>query len=351
MLKKLIIEKIKKCGAISFEDFMEMALYFPELGYYTRADIKIGRQGDFFTASHLSSVFGFLLSKEVENVYQNLNCPQDFTVTEIGPGMGYLAKDILDEISIPLKYNLVEINPSLKDLQQQNLKQHSDKTQWVNSIEDLEPFTGVFICNEVFDALPVRCFEISESEEIMEVYVDFKDYELIEVLLPCRKNTLQYIEEFAPWVLKIKGYRSEVNLKMKSLIEILSKKLKKGFVLIIDYGYNCQEYYHPERKKGTLLCYYKHSITENPYINIGNQDITAHVNFTALEKWAKQAGFKVEGHLSQSKFFLSLCDEAVLREIYQKNLIQHFKRLVLPQGMGESHRVMILSKNLDSHFR
>ncbi|WP_353683385.1 SAM-dependent methyltransferase [Thermodesulfovibrio sp. 3907-1M] len=350
MLKEIIIEKIKKHGPIPFDEFMEMALYYPDVGYYTRADIKIGKEGDFFTASHLGSVFGFLLSKDVENIYQKLNCPQDFTVTELGPGMGYLAKDILDEVSIPLKYNLVEINPSLRDLQQQNLKQHFDKTHWVNSIDDLDPFTGVFICNEVFDALPVRVFEIDESKEVMEVYVDFKDDEFIETLLPCRKDTLQYIKEFAPGVLKIKGYRSEVNLKMKSLIDALSKKLQKGYLLIFDYGYNSQEYYHPDRK-GTLLCYHKHTINENPYINIGRQDITAHVNFTALKKWAEEAGFNCEGYFSQSKYLISLCNEAVLKEIYQKNLIQLFKRVVLPQGMGESHKVIILSKNLDSHFR
>ncbi|GAB5045912.1 class I SAM-dependent methyltransferase [Thermodesulfovibrio sp. TK110] len=351
MLKEIIIEKIKKHGPIPFDEFMEMALYFPELGYYSKNDIKIGKQGDFFTASHLGSVFGFLLSKEIKNLYKKLNCPQNFTVTEIGPGMGYLAKDLLDESSINLRYNLVEINPSMRKIQRQHLNPYLDKTQWYNSIEELSPFRGVFICNEVFDALPVRVFEIYDSKEVMEIYVDFKNDELIEIFLPCRTDTLQYIKEFAPWVLKIKGYRSEVNLKMKFLIETMSKKLENGYVLIFDYGYNSQEYYHPDRTKGTLLCYHKHTINENPYINIGKQDITAHVNFTALKKWAEESGFKCEGYFSQSEYLISLCNETVLKEIYQRNLIQSFKRLVLPQGMGESHKVMILSKNLDSHFR
>lgn len=342
MLKEIIIEKIKKHGPIPFDEFMEMALYFPELGYYTKPDIKIGRQGDFFTASHLGSVFGFLLSKQIEIFYQKLNCPHDFTVTEIGPGMGYLAKDILEEISFPSIYNLVEINPALKKVQMEKLKQPEHRIFWHSSLEELESFQGVIICNEIFDAFPVRLFEI--LEEVMEVYVDVKDDELVEILLPCRIDTLEYLQEFAPWILKTKKYRSEVNLSIKPFIESLSKKLEKGYVLIFDYGYTSQEYYHPSRNKGTLLCYHKHNINENPYIKIGEQDITAHVNFTAVEKWAKNSGFNFEGYFSQGNFFVSLCDDEILQKIYQKNLIQHFKRLVLPQGMGESHRVMVLSK-------
>jgi len=348
VLKEIIIKKIKKHGAIPFDEFMEMALYYPELGYYTKPDAKIGRQGDFFTASHLGSVFGFFLARQIEIFYQKLNCPKNFTVTEIGPGMGFLAKDILDNIdsSASIKYNLVEINPAFKKVQRERLKEHEDKIFWYSSIEQLESFSGLIICNEVFDALPVRIFEVNDSGQIMEVYVDIGEQEqLIEIFLPCRTDTLEYLQEFAPWVLKMKKYRSEVNLAMKSLIESLSKKLKKGYILIFDYGYTSEEYYHPDRNKGTLLCYYKHNINENPYINIGHQDMTAHVNFTAVEKLATMAGLKFEGYFSQGSYLISLCDEKIFQKIYQKNLKEHFKRLVLPQGMGESHRVMILSKD------
>ncbi len=347
MLKEVILREIKKHGAIPFDEFMQMALYYPCLGYYTKPDTKIGRQGDFFTASHLGSVFGFLLAKQIEIFYQNLNEPANFTITEIGPGMGFLAKDILDNIesSIHIKYNLVEINPAFKKVQKEILRQHKDKIFWYNSIEELRPFNGLIICNEVFDALPVRLFEVNCLEQIMEIYVSFGTQgELIEVLLPCRTDTLEYLQEFAPWILKMERYRSEVNLSMRSLIESLSRKLKKGYILIFDYGYTSEEYYHPERNKGTLLCYHKHNINENPYINIGQQDITAHVNFTALEKFATMAGFKREGYFSQGSYLVSLCDDKMLQKIYQKNLKEHFKRLILPQGMGESHRVMLLRK-------
>ncbi len=344
-LQKVIIEKIKKRGFIPFDEFMEMALYYPELGYYTRADIKIGREGDFFTASHLGEVFGFLLSRQIEILWHRLGCPEDFTVTETGPGMGYLAKDILDssESHIPLKYNLVEINSSLAEIQKERLKKHKNKTFWYHSIENLSPFEGVIICNEVFDALPVRLFEIRHTPQ--EVYVTVNEKEMFEeVFFPCRNDTLQYLMEFAPWTLKIQGYRSEVNIAMKPIIEKMSKVLKRGYIVVFDYGYTAEEYYHPSRNKGTLLCYYKHTINENPYINIGQQDITAHVNFTALQKWATQEGFSIEKFSSQGSYLVSLCDEKLLKKIQEKDLIQQFKRLVLPEGMGQSHRVMVLSK-------
>ncbi|MEN2993899.1 MAG: SAM-dependent methyltransferase [Thermodesulfovibrio sp.] len=347
MLKDLIIKKIKENGPIPFDDFMQMALYCPDLGYYTKPDIKIGRQGDFFTASHLGSVFGLILSRQIEIFYQKLKYPETFIITEIGPGMGFLAKDILEsiEFSINVKYNLVEINPALKQIQKESLKEYKDKIFWYSSIDELNPFEGLIICNEIFDSLPVRLFEVSDLGEIMEVYVGIDDKEqLIEILLPCREDTLEYLKEFAPWVLNIKGYRSEVNLSMKSLIESLGRKLKKGYILVFDYGYTSQEYYDPQRKRGTLLCYHKHSINENPYINIGYQDITCHVNFTALEKFATVVGFEVERYSSQGSYLVSLCDEEILQKIYQKDLKEHFKRLILPQGMGESHRVMILRK-------
>lgn len=345
-LQEIIIEKIKKNGFIPFDEFMEMALYYPELGYYTRAHIKIGREGDFFTASHLGSVFGLLLSRQIEILWKRLGCPEDFTITEIGPGMGYLAKDILDslESKIPLKYNLVEINPSLVELQKERLKNYKDKTFWYHSIEDLFPFEGIIICNEVFDALPVRLFEIGQIP--MEVYVTLNEKSMFrEKLFPCREDTIQYIMEFAPWIFEIQGYRSEVNLSMKTFIEKLSKILKKGYILVFDYGYTAEQYYHPSRNKGTLLCYHRHTINENPYINIGEQDITAHVNFTALQKWATQEGFSIEEFSSQGSYLISLCDEKLLYEIQKKDLIQQFKRLILPEGMGQSHKVLILLKH------
>ncbi|HHW20924.1 class I SAM-dependent methyltransferase [Thermodesulfovibrio thiophilus] len=348
-LKDIIIERIKKNGPIPFDEFMNMALYYPEAGYYTKSDLKIGRQGDFFTASHLGKVFGLILSKQIKLMWGKMGCPDEFAITEIGPGMGYLAEDIMEELLYnendkhSFKYYLIEINPHLENTQRERLKKYQGKIFWYDSIDKLEEFQGVLICNEIFDAFPVRVFEI-RNNKVFEVYVRLNTEEFTEELKPARQDTVEYINEFAPWILEIDGYRSEINLAMKEFIKTIYKMMKRGFVLIFDYGWSNEEYYSYERKKGSLLCYYKHSVNENPYLNTGEQDITAHVNFTALKKWAEEAGFNVDLYLSQSKFLISLCDEPLLEQLQKEDLIQKFKRLVLPSGMGESHRVMILSK-------
>ncbi len=350
-LENLIIQKIKSQGPIPFDEFMQIVLYYPGLGYYMKEDFKIGRQGDFFTASHLGKVFGIILTKALFELWQKMGCPDNFSITEIGPGMGYLAQDILEEIQqnkvfshIVFKYNLIEINPELMKIQKERLKDYSEKTIWYNTIEEVTPFEGIVICNEILDALPVRIFEI-KNKKPFEVYVTVdKNENLSEILMPARDDTVDYLEKFAACVFQLEEYRSEINLVMKEFIEKVSSEIKRGYVLIFDYGFDSSEYFSPERTRGTLLCYCRHTINDNPYTNIGQQDITSHVNFSALEKWAKETGFNVENYTSQSKFLISLCDENLLMRLDKEGLINKFKRLVLPHGMGETHRVMILSK-------
>lgn len=351
-LESLIIQKIKAEGPIPFDEFMKIALYFPESGYYMRKDLRIGKQGDFFTASHLGRVFGILLTRAIERFWEKMGFPSQFSITEIGPGMGYLAEDILNEITTyetfrncSLKYNLIELNPELIKYQKERLKRYSHLTEWHDSVERAKTLYGVIICNEIFDALPVRVFEIKEGKPL-EVYVDVNsDGNLTEILLPARQDTISYLEEFAPGIFHWEGYRSEVNLEMKNFIQSLSLALERGYVLIFDYGYISDVYYAPHRVKGTLLCYHKHRLSENPYVNIGEQDITCHVNFSALKKWANEAGFKVEESMYQGQFLISLCDEGLLERFQKEGLIDKFKRLVLPQGMGETHTAIILSKS------
>jgi SAM-dependent MidA family methyltransferase len=352
-LEKIIIQKIKSQGPIPFDEFMEMALYYPELGYYTRKSLKIGREGDFFTASHLGKVFGIILTKAILQFWQKMGCPADISIVEVGPGMGYLAQDILEEVTkedkfsqVDFKYILVEINPELIKIQQHRLKKFLSKSVWKTSIEELAQPKGIIICNEILDSLPVRVFQIINKKPF-EVYVDFDEKSKFkEVLLPARSDSTAYLEEFAPGVFQIDGYRSEIHLKMKDFIKKLDLILSEGYVIVFDYGFEKEEYYSHYRTQGTLLCYYKHTVNENPYINLGFQDITSHVNFSAFKKWAKEVGFNVEEYTSQSKFLISFCDEKLLIRFQKKDLINKFKRVVLPQGMGETHKVVILSKNL-----
>ncbi len=350
-LQKLIKEKIKKQGPIPFDEFMNMVLYEPEVGYYMRKELKIGREGDFFTASHLGKTFGILLSEAIVKLWNKLKCPKNFSIAEIGPAMGYLAEDILEELlkrdfpsHIEFNYILIEINPTLIEHQKEVLKKYNKKTTWYSSINEVKPINGIVIVNEIYDAFAVRIFEI-RNHKAFEIYVALdKENNFIETLMPARKETLDYLEEFAPQVFQIEGYRSEVNLRAKDFTLQLFNLLQKGYILIFDYGFEAEEYYVPFRNRGTLMCYFRHTMNENPYLNLGQQDITCHVNYSALKKWAQEAGFTIETFTTQSKFLLSLCDERLLMKLHKEGLIDKFKRLILPQGMGETHKVLILSK-------
>ena len=350
-LYEKIAEEINNKKIIPFDEFMELALYLPDLGYYTRNNIEIGKEGDFFTSSHLGKVFGILLGRYIKILWEKLEYPQNFSITEIGPGMGYLCEDIIEELLIKenmlsnFKYNLVEINPYLKKRQQEKLTKYLEYIKWYSSIHELSNIEGVVLCNEIFDAFPVRIFEVKKGK-LYEVYVTIDEKgNFIEKLMPPREETVEFINEFAQHVLEIEGYRSEINLRMKEFIEKLSMAVKRGFLLVFDYGWNNEEYYDPQRKRGTLLCYHKHAINENPYINVGLQDITSHVNFSVLQKWANDSGFKLIEYKSQSKFLISLCDEQILERLKKLGLIDKFKRLILPQGMGETHKVLIFFKS------
>lgn len=352
-LKEIITDMIISKGPIPFENFMRTALYHSELGYYTRRDAKIGREGDFFTASHLGEVFGVLLSKAIKLYLKNLNVENTLSIAEVGPGMGYLAYDILnelinrDKLNFSINYNLIEINQNLIKVQRERLSKFSSIARWYNDLESLEQIEGVFICNEIFDALPVRLFEI-RNRQVYEVYVSIDgNNELSETLLSARQDLTEFVEKRIPHLLEFEGYRSEVCFGGKFLLELMWKVLKRGYLIVIDYGYDMDEYYAPERNRGTLLCYHKHMINENPYENIGLQDITCHVNFSLLREWAEELGFRVLLYQSQSHFLVSLCDEETLERFKEQGLIQKLKRLVLPQGMGDTHRVMVMSKGVD----
>ncbi|MEJ5300108.1 MAG: SAM-dependent methyltransferase [Thermodesulforhabdaceae bacterium] len=351
-LRELIIHEIESNGgAISFERFMEMALYTPNLGYYMRNVPVIGQKGDFFTASHAGNIFGLLLSRHIIKIWQEMGEPNDFHIIEIGPGMGYLAYDVLTALAShstifqSLSYHLVEMNPHFASIQKARLSTLHPRIFWWSDISAMPSLCGVCICNEIIDAFPVRLFEVKQGR-IMEIYVSLNpEGNFLEILRPAEEDLINYLEFFAPWVKHFDDYRSEANLSARTWLKNLKKILDSGKILIIDYGHTSEEYYDPSRNRGTLLCYFKHQVNDCPYINIGEQDITAHVNFTAIEEWAKEAGFSVEEYTTQHRYLLSLADEQLLEKLYSENpaSMAQFKTLILPQGMGESHKVMILS--------
>jgi SAM-dependent MidA family methyltransferase len=362
-LKQIIMEKIRKQGPITFETFMDMALYYPELGYYASLDLEIGRKGDFYTSSHLHPVFGAMIGKQLEEMWEIMGQPSVFHAVEIGAGAGYLCKDILDylkdkEIFNSLIYVIVELNPAIQKKQKNLLSYFSDKVKWVTSLKEVKDIKGCILSNELLDAFPVHIVEIVNEEypsplpqvrgRVKEIYVVLDGNEIIEIKQDISSTDItNYINEFAADISS--NYRTEINLKIKDWLKEISEILREGFVLTIDYGYTAEEYYNEERTKGTQLCYYKHQVNENPYENIGKQDITAHVNFSSVKKWGEDFGFRTLGYCPQGIFLISLGIDEAITELYgnspdYESEILKIKGLILPQGMGESHRVMIQFK-------
>jgi SAM-dependent MidA family methyltransferase len=333
---------------------MEMALYFPGLGYYAKEATIIGRAGDFYTSPHLHPLFGAMMGKQMEEMWYLLDRPKEFCVIEMGAGSGYLAKDMMEylkgrEMFESLRYVIVEMNPSVKISQGLLLKEFSGKMRWFDRLTDIGPITGCFLSNELLDAFPVRLVEMEKG--LREIYVSVNSQnEFTEIKKPCSREVEKYFDEFSidiPLVME-SGYRTEVNLRIKEWLREISALLERGFVLTVDYGYPADDYYSSERNRGTLLCYHKHQVIENPYINIGEQDLTAHVNFSALKKWGEGDGLSTLGFAPQGTYLIALgIDEvmanmpALISDVLDTSKI---KGLLLPEGMGESHKVMIQYK-------
>ncbi len=358
-LIEIIKNKIKQKGDISFRDFMDMALYYPELGYYTSDKSKIGEKGDFFTASELDEAFGALLAKQFAEIFEKLNT-DNFKIVEIGAGKGYLAYDILNNLkkNYPKVYEnseyiLIEKSPYHIKAQKQLLKDFQN-TKWVQDIIDFEDesIEGVIFSNELFDAFPVYLIR-KKNNQIWEVFLTLDEEEnIIEVEKPARKEILEYLKELNINILE--GMTTEVNLDAKDYIQLIGKKLKKGYVITIDYGYPSAELYKYYRMKGTLLCYHKHRYSENYWENVGYQDITSHVNFSALKHYGEKVGLKTIAFTDQAHFLTSLGLMDIFAELQEKGDWQSYERLnrlktlVLPKGMGEKFKVLIQTKNIDN---
>jgi SAM-dependent MidA family methyltransferase len=370
-LEQKIIEKIQNEGPITFEKFMEMALYYPELGYYSSPDTTIGRKGDFYTSPHLHPIFGAMIGKQFMEMWNVMGRPADFHAVEIGAGVGYLCKDIFDYLCKPssdssllrdksdflssLEYIIVEPYEHFQERQRGLLDylfkgergtKSNNFISWVKSLNELDNVVGCIFSNELLDAFPVHLIEM--ENELKEIYINFNEKEFVE-----EKNNVN-LGEIANYIKQFDidlqtHYRTEINLRIRSWLEDIDTALSNGFILTVDYGYSAKEYYSEERTKGTLLCYHKHLFNENPYQNIGEQDITAHVNFSSLKKWGEESGLKTIGYCPQGTFLVAAGIDEVITELYSDSPdylseTSKIKGLIMPQGMGESHSVMIQYK-------
>ncbi|VEP11892.1 conserved hypothetical protein [Hyella patelloides LEGE 07179] len=368
-LYKIVSEKIRNSpqSRITFAEYQDVVLYDPNYGYYSSGKVNIGSKGDFFTASSLGKDFGELLAIQLAEMWHKLNCPETFAVVEMGAGNGNLAQDILgylissnSEIIPNLEYIILEKSPELIRQQQQVLadfKELNIKWQSWSDIPD-NSLIGCCFSNELIDAFPVHQVVVNNGQ-LQEIYLTIDGEKLQEISgeisTPKIKEYFELVEINIVNDDYPQGYRTEVNLAAQDWLNKVGNKLQQGYLLTIDYGYPASKYYHPQRSQGTLKCYYQHRHHNNPYINLGEQDITAHVDFTALEKYGKQQELFTIDFTKQAMFLMSLGLGDRLQKLSsgQYNALQILQRrdalhqLINPMGLG-GFGVLIQGKNLNS---
>jgi len=344
--------RLDQTPEMPFVEFMQLALYAPNEGYYSSGLQKLGMQGDFTTAPELTPLFGQTLANQCSQILNTLTNP---IVFEYGAGSGRLCVDILRRLqqlnTLPEAYLILEVSANLRHRQQELVKKEipelADKVQWLDSWPT-KSFNGVILANEVLDAMPVHRFMLTEAG-LLESYVMLEKGTLIERFKPCENPRLtQFVQERLN--LPSTPYLSEVNLFLDDWILNNFQLLESGAVILIDYGFPRHEYYHPDRNQGTLMCHYQHHAHSNPLLHPGEQDITAHVDFTHVAEAGHKAGFHVAGYTNQASFLLGNGLLSLTTELENEKesfrATQAIKQLLQPSEMGELFKVIALTKNL-----
>jgi SAM-dependent MidA family methyltransferase len=353
-LREKIEAEIRERGPILFSRYMELCLYDPELGYYSRSSEQFGKTGDFYTSSDVHAVFGRLMARQFDEMWRVLGRPEKVTVKELGPGRGLFAQDVLDwsEKKFPdffraLHYLLVERSGALRQRIDENLKQRL-RTGRAELIADDERVAGAAIvfANEFFDALPV---EIVSGRGSLRLRV--RDGKLQEMWVPCSPEEFEFLDRYS--VHAEKAERLEIGFEAQSAMT-QATEFEKGFVVAIDYGYTREEQL-AGRHRGTLKAIRQHALSASPYEAPGEQDITADVNFTALAEAAEKQGLSAPRLVTQSQFLMGIgetnqfadaFEECRLPQVRTKVALQ-LKHLVTPAGMGESFHVLVASKGVE----
>jgi SAM-dependent MidA family methyltransferase len=341
-------------GSIPFSRFMDLALYAPGLGYYSAGTRKFGAGGDFVTAPELGALFAQCIARQCAQL-RNGNAGD---VLEFGPGTGALAVELLKELeqldALPRRYVLLETSADLRARQQERLQQAvprlMDRVDWLDQLP--QRFNGTVIANEVLDAMPVELFRTSASD-VLQRGVSWSDGALAWNDVPAPNELAQRVAalQLAP------NYVSEINFTAEAWIATLAAALETGALILIDYGFPQHEYYHAQRSGGTLMCHYRHRAHDNPLVRVGLQDITAHVNFTAMAQAAVDAGLDVLGYTSQAAFLLGCGLDELLSRSDPEDARAHLtltteaKKLTLPSEMGELFKVMALGRGVDTPLR
>jgi SAM-dependent MidA family methyltransferase len=358
-LAEEIRARIAEAGGITFAEYMTLCLYHPQYGYYMAPRQRIGKTGDFYTSASVHPMFGELVAGQLAQMWELLGGGA-FTIAEQGPGEGHLALDILDAVQSrypdfyrQLHYRLVEVSPDGRQRQQEILARHHPQLDWCQ-LDALQGMQGCLLSNELVDAFPVHLVE-KRGGELQEVYVVTGEQggfaeELRPLSTPLLRDHLALVG-----CEPAEGNRAEVNLQAGSWMRQVAGLLHRGFVLTVDYGYPATELYAPHRRGGTLMCYHRHTAGEDPYRLVGEQDITAHVDFTLLERAGAQAGLEPLYFGEQYRFLMGLGFVEALMERQAREpderraaaLRMTLKNLILPeQGMGETFKVLVQGKGV-----
>ncbi|MEG4112888.1 MULTISPECIES: class I SAM-dependent methyltransferase [unclassified Microcoleus] len=358
---------------ITFAEYMNLALYHPQHGYYNSDRQSIGKQGDFITSSHWGADFAEVLAQQFVEMWEILDRPQNFVILEMGAGRGTFAKNVLQYLQIQypdffhiLEYIIIELSPVLQAEQRQMLADIKcvKWCKWEEIVNN--SIVGCFFSNELVDALPVHQF-ILEEGQVREIYVaaenpknEQEEINFVEVVGEVSTPKIADYLDLVGIDLSASGYgngyRSEVNLAALDWMSTVAQKLQRGYLLTIDYGYPAHRYYNPRRREGTLQCYYRHRYHNNPYINVGRQDLTAHVNFTALERQGELCGLDTVGFTQQALFLMALGlgdriaslstnDAEVLDVATFLRRREALHQLIDPMGLG-GFGVLVQSKGL-----
>lgn len=335
-------------GWLSFARFMELALHAPGLGYYSAGSAKIGPAGDFVTAPEMGRLFGRTLARQAAQILQN-DVPD---MVELGAGSGRLARDLLQELealgSLPRRYQILETSADLRTRQrallQRDVPHLAARVGWLDCLPT--SLTALILGNEVLDALPVHIIEVG-SDGPMERGVTLVNGALEWKVQPARGAVLA-----AAQALDLPaGYVTEINLAAPALISTLAAALGRGVALFLDYGFPAREYYHAQRSAGTLMCHYLHHAHDDPLCLVGLQDITAHIDFSAVAAAARTSGFDVLGYTTQAHFLINCGITDVLAATPPTNAAAYLpqsaeaQKLISPAEMGELFKVIVLGRN------
>ena len=350
-VSRRIEQEITACGGwISFARFMELALYAPGLGYYSAGAAKFGSAGDFVTAPEISSLFGKTLAGQIAQILPS----SGNAILEIGAGSGKLAVDLLLALealdALPASYQILELSADLRERQrtliEKNAPHLAARVSWLDCLP--QTFSGVVLANEVLDAMSVRVIARRE-DGVYERCVISTDSGFNWSEQPLTETVL--LEQAAALNLP-QSYVTEIHPAAQALVASLAQMLQQGVLLFIDYGFGASEYYHPQRHQGTLMCHYRHHAHDDPFYLPGLQDITVHVDFSAIARAGVERGLDLLGYTNQANFLINCGIIEVLAETPAENtgvylpLANQAQRLMSPAEMGELFKAIALGKGM-----